>query len=242
MSSAAPYVFYNAITLGVANTGMASFAESFSDQERWDLAFYLWTFAGSGGAEPRSLPPVVVSLRDLATRSSKELAPDVMRQAAALGRPLGSDEAERWIAELRAHPPPLSDAQERLARVRQDLAQSVSLVQRGEFEEAVDLVTTSYLSEFEPLEPELDGRDTRVRQRFERGLVTFRSALRRADRTAALATAEELEETVDRAAAVLAGRSEDPAARGILFWLPLVAAAAAIVFYRLGVRKRSVAR
>jgi high-affinity iron transporter len=240
MSSAAPYVFYNAITLGVANTGMASFADSFSDQERWDLAFYLWTFEGSGDVAPTSLPPVVVSLRDLATRSSKELAPEVMRQAAALGRPLDPDEAERWVAELRAHPPPLSDAQERLARVRQDLAKSVSLVWRGELEQAVDLVTTSYLSEFEPLEPELDGRDTRVRQQFERGLVTFRSALRRADRAAALATAKELEETVDRAAAVLAGRSKRPAARGVMFSLLMVGAAAAIVLYRRWVGKRSV--
>jgi high-affinity iron transporter len=217
---------------------MASFADSFSDQERWDLAFYLWTFAGSGGTRP-PFPGVVVSLRDLATRSAQELGPEVMRQAAALGRPIEHDEAERWVAELRAHPLPLSDAQERLARVRQDLAQSVSLVERGELEQAVDLVTTSYLSEFEPLEPELDGRDTRVRQRFEHGLVNFRSALRRADRTAALATAKELEQTVDHAAAVLAGRSRKPAA-GVVLWLLLVAgAAAALMLHRRRVGRRS---
>jgi high-affinity iron transporter len=238
MSSAAPYVFYNAITFGVANTGMASFADSFSDQDRWDLAFYLWTFESEGGS-PMSLPPVVLSLRDLATRSSKELAPEVMRQAAALGRPLDSDGAERWVAELRAHPPPLSDAQERLARVRQDLAQSVSLAQRGELEQAVDLVTTSYLSDFEPLEPELDRRDTRVRQRFERGLVAFRSALRRADQTTALATAKELEATVDRAAAVLAGRNEGLAWRGVALTFLGVGVAAVVVLVLRRVGKRS---
>ncbi len=238
MSSAAPYVFYNAITFGVANTGMASFADSFSDQERWDLAFYLWTFESEGGSPP-PVPPVVVSLRDLATRSSKELAPEVMRQAATLGRPLDSDGAEERVAELRAHPPPLSDAQERLARVRQDLAQSVSLAQRGELEQAVDLITTSYLSEFEPLEPELDRRDTRVRQRFERGLVAFRTALRRADHATALATAKELEATVDRAAALLAGRSEGLAARGVALTFLGVGAAAAVVLVLRWVGKRS---
>jgi high-affinity iron transporter len=238
MSSSAPYVFYNAITFGVANTGMASFADSFSDQDRWDLAFYLWTFASEGGS-PTSVPPVVLSLRDLATRSSKELAPEVMRQAAALGRALNSQGAEQQVAELRAHPPPISDAQERLARVRQDLAQSVSLAKRGELEQAVDIVTTSYLQEFEPLEPELDTRDTRVRQRFERGLVAFRSALRRADQATALATAKELEATVDRAAVVLAGRGEGLASVRVALTLLGVGAAVAVVLVLRWVGKRS---
>jgi high-affinity iron transporter len=239
MSSAAPYVFYNAITFGVANTGMASFADAFSDQDRWNLAFYLWTFASESGS-PLSVPPVVLSLRDLATRSSKELAPEITRQAAAFGRPLDSEAAELRVAELRAHPPPLTDAQERLARVRQDLAQSVSLAQSGELEQAVDLVTTSYLSEFEPLEPELDRRDTRVRQRFERGLVAFRSALRRADQAAALATAKELEATVDRAAAVLDGRGEGLGSRGVTLTFFGVGAAAAVVLVLRWVGKRSI--
>ncbi len=235
MSSTAPYVFYNAITLGVTNTAMASFADSLSDQERWDLAFFLWTFALSNGTPSMSPPPVVVSLRDLATRSSKELAPEVIRQAAAMGQPVKSEGAERWIAELRTHPPPLSDAEERLARVRQDLAQSVSLVQRGELDQAVDLVTTSYLSEFEPLEPALDKRDTGVRQRFERGLVAFRAALRRADRDSALAIAKELEATVDRATAVLAGRGGGATPPGILLAI-LVAVAIALILRWVGKR------
>ena len=207
MSEAAPYVFYNAITLGVANTAMASFADSLSDQERWDLAFYLWTFTLGNDTQPASPPAVVISLRDLAIHSSRELAPEILRKAAAVGQPLDAEAAERWVGELRAHPLALSDAQERLARVRQDLAQSVLLVHRGEVEAAVDLITTSYLSEFEPLEPALDQRDARVRQRFEQGLVEFRSALRHGDQARALATAKDLDATVDRAADVLAGRA-----------------------------------
>ena len=231
MSETAPYVFYNAITLGVINTAMASFADSLSDQERWSLAFYLWTFP-LGGDTARALPPTaVVSLRDLATRSSRELAPEILRQAAAIGQPLDAEGAERWVAELRAHPPVLSDAQERLARVRQDLAQSVRLIHRGELEQAVDVVTTSYLSEFEPLEPVLDERDTRVRQRFERGLVEFRSALRHGDQAHALIIAQDLDTTVDRAADVLAGRG---AAREVgPVGISLAAAAAVVTLFLL---------
>ncbi len=239
MRSAAPYVFYNAITLGVANTAMASFADSLSDQERWDLAFYLWTFALAESSTPASPPPLVVSLRDLATRTSLELTPEVVRQAAAAGQPVDAQGVERWIAQLRAHPAALSDAQERLARVRQDLAQSVVLVRRGDLEQAVDLVTTSYLSEFEPLEPELDERDTRVRQSFEHGLVDFRAALRRGDRAGALATAAGLEATIDRASAVLEGRGSSRGVRRVEFSLLVGVAVAALAFVLRRIGKRS---
>jgi high-affinity iron transporter len=202
MNGTAPYVFYNAITLGVANTAMASFADSLSDQERWDLAFFLWTFLLPPGQRSEA-HDVVLSLRDLGTRSSVELAPEVIRQAASHGERIDPAQAALRVAQLRAHPPVLSDAQERLARLRQDLARSVSLIERGDTEGAADAVTTAYLTEFEPLEPEIDRRDPRIRQSFERGLIDFRSALRRGDREAALAMARTLTETVDRAADLL---------------------------------------
>lgn len=207
MDTTAPYVFYNAITLGVANTAMASFSDSLSDQERWDLAFYLWTFALPSGqsAEP---PRVALSLRDLATRSSVVLSPEVIRQTAARGVTVNEEQAALWVARLRANPPVLSDSQERLARLRQDLATSISLLDEGNLDAAADLVTTSYLSEFEPLEPEVDRHDPRVRQSFERDLIDFRAALRRNDHEAARVTASRLEKTVDRAAELLGGESK----------------------------------
>jgi len=239
MNTTAPYVFYNAITLGVANTAMASFADAFSDQERWDLAFYLWTFAPSSPTGAAS--DILLSLRDLATRSSSDLAPDVIRQAAARGETIDPSEAVRRITRLRAEPPALSDAEERLARLRQDLARSVSLVERGDADGATDLVTTSYLTEFEPLEPELDRRDPRVRQAFERGLIDFRTALRRSDRAAALSTARVLEATVDDAAAALAGRSRSGDSRrslGIVAALGAALVIAGVAAWRIGKRPR----
>jgi high-affinity iron transporter len=220
MSTVAPYLFYNAITLGVPNTAMASFSDSLSDQERWDLAFYLWTFALEGDKDvPRTGIGLSLSLRDLATRSSAELAPDLMRQAAARGQSIDATRTLAWLARLRADPPSLSPPQEQLARLRRDLDRSMALVERGDMDAASDLVTSAYLAEFEPLEPELDRRDGRVRQSFERGLIELRAALRRADRTAALALVKALEE-----AAVQAERLLDPnrAAKGSNSLLVLV--------------------
>jgi high-affinity iron transporter len=200
MSRMAPYLFYNAITLGIPNTAMASFSDSLSDQERWDLAFYLWTFALPRSEDaPGTGTQLSLSLRDLATRSSVELAPEVMRQAAAQGQSIDVAETLAWLARLRADPPPLSPAQGQLARLRRDLDRSTALIERGEMDAASDLVTGAYLTEFEPLEPELDRRDARVRLSFERGLLDLRAALRRADRPAALATVKTLEEAIVQA-------------------------------------------
>ena len=236
MSGTAPYLFYNAITFGVANTAMASFADGLADQQRWDLAFFLWNFV---------LPPerriprgdVVLALRELATRASSDLAPEVVRQAAAQGETIDAAEAMVRVAQLRAYPPLLSDPQERLARLRQDLARSLALIDRNDTDAAADVVTTAYLTEFEPLEPEIDRRDSRIRQRFERGLIDFRGALRRNDRTAALATAKALTDTVDRAAELLGeDRGARTASRRLLYGGFTVAAFAIVVLtvWRIG--------
>jgi len=234
MDATPPYVFYNALTFGVANTAMASFADGFTDQERWDLAFYLWTFVPPPG-DVRRPEGIVLSLRDLATRSSLELAPEVIRQAAARGQTIDEAAATLEVARLRADPPQLSDAQERLARLRQDLARSVELLRRGETEAAADVVTTSYLTEFEPLEPQIDRRDTRIRQGFERGLIDFRAALRRNDREGAQRLVAKLSDAVDQAAALFGGGASSRASR--LWWLGGLVAFAALLIAFVSLRR-----
>jgi len=238
LDGTAPYVFYNAITLGVGDTAMASFADGLSDQERWDLAFHLWSLR----IPPPSAaaPPVKISLRDLATRSSNELAPDVVRQAAAAGRTIDAEEAKRWIARLRADPPILSDSQERLARMRQDLAATIELVRKGQLDTAADRVTTAYLTEFEPLEPEIDRRDKSIRSDFERSLIDFRTALRGKDADGALRIAAKLSDAVDRADRLLSARPIPRAWKwlGALVVVTLVAVVAIVVSGR---RSRTLA-
>lgn len=236
MNTAAPYLFYNAITLGVPNTSMASFSDSLSDQERWDLAFYLWTFVlpRGEGAPP---PPLTLSLRDLATRSSADLAPEVLRQAAARGQSIDGPRVLSWLAHLRVHTPSLSHPQEQLARLRQDLERSVALVARGDTDSATDLVTNAYLAEFEPLEAELDRRDGGVRQRFEHGLIEFRAAVRRGDRQAALAIVQTLEETAGQAEQLLVpgGARKGPNTRLALVLLLMAAALGGVLLvWRIG--------
>jgi high-affinity iron transporter len=234
LDETAPYVFYNAITLGVANTAMASFAESLSDQERWDLAFHLWSLRRPPPVT--TVPPLKVSLRDLATRSSRDLAPDVIRQAADRGATIDGETALAWIARLRIDPPDLTDPEERLARLRLDLAEAVALVRSGKLDAAADRVTTSYLTEFEPLEPAIDQRDRRVRTRFERSLVDFREAIRRSDAAAALSIAGELGAIADQAERMLTAKPIPRAWK----WLGLLVAVTVIAVVAILVAGRRV--
>jgi high-affinity iron transporter len=235
MNTVAPYLFYNAITLGIPNTAMASFSDSLSDQERWDLAFYLWTFAlRRGEDEPGTV--LSLSLRDLATRSSADLVPEVVRQTAARGQSIDETGALAWLARLRAHPPLLSHPQEQLARLRQALDRSVGLVEGGDVEAAANLVTNAYLAEFEPLEPELDRRDARVRQGFEQGLIELRAALRRGDRPVALARLRTLGEAVVQAERLLNQNRTgmDPNTSRLLMLLLVVTLAGVLLVWWIG--------
>lgn len=204
MDSVAPYVFYNAITFGVPNTAMASFEESLGDQQRWDLAFYLWTFFAPLVPDPLA-DRLQVPLVELSRRASSELVPEVVRQARALGLPVTEEQAKAAIADLRARPRPSNHPAERLERMRQALARSLEQAARGDFDGAVDSVTTAYLADFEPLEPELDRRDPGVRRRFESGLIELRAAFRAKDRDGAAKVAGELDATVGDA-----GRALEP--------------------------------
>ena len=153
----------------------------------------------SEDAAPTAKQLSLAFVRDLATRSSVGFAPDLMQQAAAQGQSIDVTRALAWVARLRADRQPQSPAEGQLARLRRDLERSTTLIERGDMDAASDLVTSAYLAEFEPLEPELDRRDARVRQSFERGLLELRAAVRRADRPAALATVKTLEEAIVQA-------------------------------------------
>jgi hypothetical protein len=138
---------------------------------------------------------------------------------------------------LRVHPPSLTHPQEQLARLRQDLERSVALVARGDTDSATDLVTNAYLAEFEPLEAELDRRDGGVRQRFEHGLIEFRTAVRRGDRQAALAIVQTLEETAGQAEQLLVpgGARTGPNTRLALVLLLMAAALGGVLLvWRIG--------
>jgi high-affinity iron transporter len=180
MDSVSPFVFYNAITHGVPGTAMASFREALSEQQRWELAFFLWTFVAPPEPPWRGELPTV-PLRDLATLSSEELAPRLVAEVLHRGRRLEERQARDLVALLRARPQLAESLTDKLQRVRDRLARGVASIESGEFDEGAEIVTDAYLAEFEPLEPALDAIRPDLRRRFEEELVAFHRARRTRD-------------------------------------------------------------
>lgn len=162
------YGLYATITLGVAGTPMPSFP-SFSDHERWSLAFQV---AGLGGAEvARQVPaPVDSPLADL--RLLTLLSPVEAR--ARFG-----ESADAELAWLRAHPESLRFS--RLSPIetsRLRLSESLAAYREGSPVRAERLAIAAYLEGFELAEPGLDLVDRKLRLQLESGLLGLRESLR----------------------------------------------------------------
>lgn len=95
-----PLRIFDAMTAGIPHTAMPSFGEALSEEERWELAFFLRAVAHPAPTKPAAPPlPLRLTLRDAATQSDEQLQAQL--EAAGL-RPEAIDEA---IAAVRWRPP-----------------------------------------------------------------------------------------------------------------------------------------
>lgn len=154
---------YATITYGIDGTAMASFAESYDDASRFDLAFYVGSLAFNGDeiargqalmtSTPAEAAAVVHGLGELIRRPASVLASD--------DRSLGV------VAYLRHHPEALADTGVSLGLVRARLLESRTAYEGGDSARAVDLAVSAYLDGFEPLEPALSALDAPLRLTIE---------------------------------------------------------------------------
>jgi len=76
----APAQVYNAVSLGVGGTAMPAFANAYTPQQRWDVAFYAMTLRD--GFDPKRPPAgTTFSLEDIASSSSETLLERLRRTA-----------------------------------------------------------------------------------------------------------------------------------------------------------------
>jgi|CXWL01.1.fsa_nt_gi high-affinity iron transporter len=155
LSGLSPFRAYNALSSGIPGTAMPAFP-TLSEQERWDLAFYLFGFSRL----PCAAPPPAVPLETLATRSDDELT-EAYGAAATnclrLAPPVETTESVLAAAIAR-----VEKARE-LARTSGPAAARAALVD-------------AYLQEFEPLEPLLKSRAPDVVAAVERDFLAARAA------------------------------------------------------------------
>ncbi|HEX9654386.1 MAG TPA: c-type cytochrome, partial [bacterium] len=173
MNEATPHQFYNAITFGVAGTAMPSHQIAFTDQERWDIAFYLMTLRDGFHPQPPGRD-FGFSMNDLAVTSNENLLARIRAQNHASGE---DPESLQIVDHLRQNPPQVSP-DEQLAYTRQKLNESFEAYDNANPSVAMESIMDAYLSGIEPLEPMLAQKRSSLVAAIEADFSKLRSAVR----------------------------------------------------------------
>ncbi|OGS00403.1 MAG: hypothetical protein A3G41_03195 [Elusimicrobia bacterium RIFCSPLOWO2_12_FULL_59_9] len=162
MRAASPLSFFQTVAVGVGGTAMASWAETLSESERWDVVAYLWSFTLSPRDIEKAekiyerargrLPGEFKSLKFWAERSELEAS------ALLTGRPeagLSGEEAALLSAYWRSarkleaggegDSAPQDEIVSVIAQVKASLAGSLEFFDRGAFKDSADAALEAYL-------------------------------------------------------------------------------------------------
>lgn len=159
---------FNTISLGVEDTGMASFAH-LDAQSRWDLAFYVGAIAAEDTAGS-ALPAALVTKS--AVSGLLTATPNDMQLAAG-------DQGATQMALFRRQPElffhatqlsPLQIAQQQLALVQQQ-------VQQQQYSVAYNHAVAAYLDGFELIENNLAAVDSALKDQIEQRMLQLRQLL-----------------------------------------------------------------
>ncbi len=162
------YGLFNTITLGVADTGMASFAH-LDEQSRWDLAFYVGHIAGKG-LDTTKVPEAMIesgAVKDLLTATPKDvikLYPDFGAELMSLFR----SQPERFFQAQSKDP---------LVIAQQKLQLSADLYSQNP-QAAYDQAVSAYLDGFELVENPLGTVNVELRDQIEHAMMGLRQLLK----------------------------------------------------------------
>lgn len=164
---------YEVISQGLEGTPMASYAQLSSD-DRWALAYY----AGSLAYQKEAATGAEV-WRHEASASTLIAGPnDLARvRVAQLDATLGAERARAIVGYLRAHPGVLDQTLQGIPLARGRVAASLAAYRTGAKTEATRLALSAYLDGVEPIEPQLNARDSALRAKLETAMGAYRSAL-----------------------------------------------------------------
>lgn len=200
-----PFKAFNSASFGIDGTAMASFS-ALSDEQRWQVAFYLFTLrfsdeaakAGADLAQKRNLPAELKSVATLATTSDEQLLERLKASGAT------QSEAEKMLGFLRRG---LLEGTgtDPIAIARGMLVEAVSFYSQGEKEKAYQKAVEAYLDGFELAEPALFAKDSSFGRGVENQLTEFRNAIRQGAPIETIRQRhQELESKLEQAARLLA--------------------------------------
>jgi high-affinity iron transporter len=178
-SARSVYGLYNTITLGVAGTAMAAFS-SLSDEQRWQLAFYVSQFSASDALR-------VQGEQAWRQGQARERFPGLVQVVLTTPAEARSTEGgESVLAYLRSNPGAVAtDNPTPVQFAIATLERSLEAWRARDARQAYQLAVTAYLEGFELVEARLEPA---LRSRTEQALMAYRHAL---DSDAAPAQVEE---------------------------------------------------
>lgn len=173
MAQRSVYGLYNTITLGVADTGMASFSQ-LSEEDRWALAFFVAHFAADDAARARGAAlwtggkgrNQFADLTNVATLSPNQV------------KTRFGDDGVALQAYLRANPQALAASKPApIAFAIATLGKSLDAYRNGARAAATQLAIQAYLEGFELIEASLQPIDAELMARTEREMMAYRGLL-----------------------------------------------------------------
>ena len=192
----APLQIYNTTRLGIEGTAMAAFP-MLTDQEIWDVAFYIKTLNKDSSQAASALP------------ANWEKG-DALRTAA-----LSSDaELENLLANrdisasgLRQFQPKKESGKQSLERAFTLIAQSQEAYDQGNYREAEDLALDAYLEGVEPVESNLRAINAGLVTALEKDMLNLRSSLKAQNEDVSANYAQAVS-TLENAETALAGHDD----------------------------------
>ncbi len=168
---------FSAATYGVPKTAMPAFDTGLTDEQRWDVAFYVLSLA-TPAPSPHGLTLARAALaptryRDLATISND----DLRARLAAAG--LNAAEQNEALAALRRGPftEEAASSPQGLAQARAAVRGAVAQARSGDADGARRQLISAYLDHFEPHEAGLRARDGQLVQEIESAFLTLRTSI-----------------------------------------------------------------
>jgi len=205
MAGLSPFKAFNAVSFGVENTAMASFA-ALSEEQRWQVAFYVLSLrfsadsakAGASLLQSKNVTSDLITVSTLATSSDEQLVEKLKPYAEQ------ESQANDALAYLRRGllETKLTDP---LLVARTLLREASELYNKGEKEKAYQKSVDAYIDGYDLAEPALFAKDISFGRRVEGKFTEFRNAIRRGLPAEEIQKRHlELEANLDQAAQILA--------------------------------------
>ena len=198
MGSLTPYKAFNVLSFGVSGTAMPAYDQSLTEQERWSVAFYIFTLRHPN-CRPTHRGITPLNLEELSNTSDQSLEARVGSEAVACLR--------------RNLPQPSTKDGLRLAE--DEVKRAVSLKGDGHPWAGRQVLLDAYLNQIEPLEPTLRGKNPALMLSIENAFLSLRQGLEQGNLSA------EAEVQGARLISLLerARQGQSPASAVSVFWI-----------------------